>query len=242
MDTLEVLSEQFFDSKSRELLRELAAAYHVVPHGTGLSIGSFTRPRPEYLQSIRQVCDEIGADYYSEHLCMTRAPGVNMGHLGPLLPSRASVDIVARNVDIVQNELGLPLALENITQPLILPSPDMSEAEFFSEVIDRTGALVLLDITNLYTNCVNQGRDPDAELSHMPLDRVRHVHLAGGRWRDDVLVDSHSHPVPDAVWELLKTVSSITRNFNLIIEHDQNYADPATIVSQVARAREVVLT
>ena len=55
-----------------------------------------------------------------------------------------------------------------------------TEGEFLTEILDRTGALLLLDVANVYANARNRGTDPDALLDALPLDRVAYVHVAGG--------------------------------------------------------------
>jgi uncharacterized protein (UPF0276 family) len=48
----------------------------------------------------------------------------------------------------------------------------MSEADFLCEVVERTGAGLLLDVGNVYANCHNLGGDPVEFLEKLPLDRV----------------------------------------------------------------------
>ena len=52
---------------------------------------------------------------------------------------------------------------------------ELDEASFLTEILDRTGALLLLDIANVYANARNRGTDPLDLLDHLPLDRVAYV-------------------------------------------------------------------
>ena len=87
---------------------------------------------------------------------------------------------LARNVAEVRRHIAAPLILENITCTVTLPGAEMTEAQFVSEAIRATGCGLLLDVTNLFTNCANRGRDPLDALDALPLDRVVQLHFVGG--------------------------------------------------------------
>ena len=104
-------------------------------------------------------------------------------------------------------ELPAPLALENAASVFEWPDPEMSECEFLSEIVERTGCLLLLDLANLYVNGHNHGFDPTAALDELPLDHVAYVHVAGGHVRDGVYHDTHA----DALWpDVLTLVEELT--------------------------------
>src|SRR6188768_4019191 len=84
IDFLEVVTEQFMGDPAREReLEQLCQAFTVIPHGIGLSVGSRTLDEG-YLSEIKRISDITASPYYSEHLAMTRAPGIDIGHLSPL--------------------------------------------------------------------------------------------------------------------------------------------------------------
>jgi uncharacterized protein (UPF0276 family) len=60
------------------------------------------------------------------------------------------------------------------------PAPELDEAAFLTELLERTGALLLLDLANLYANARNHGGDPLDLLDALPLERIAYVHVAGG--------------------------------------------------------------
>ena len=64
------------------------------------------------------------------------------------------------------------IALENIAAPFSVPGNELTEAEFLSALVDRTGCGVLLDLTNLLYNARNEGRDPCELVSEYPLEAV----------------------------------------------------------------------
>jgi uncharacterized protein (UPF0276 family) len=241
IDFLEVITEQFI-GHPRQLreLEELCAAFPVIPHGIGLSIGSATLD-DDYLHAIKRVSDLTGSPYYSEHLAMTRAPGIDIGHLSPLWFTERVLQITIDNIRRVQDLLDKPLILENVTYLLEIPRADMPQPEFFARLVECTGCGVLLDVTNVYINSVNHQFDPTAFIKAMPLDRIVQIHLAGGYLHNGVMIDGHSEPVDEGSWDLLATLANLTTIKGCILEHDANFPEQiSTLVDQVGRARAVM--
>jgi len=242
IDFLEIVTEQFLDdSRGLDEVRRICDVYPVIPHGLGLSIGSASGVRPQYLSKIKRISDVTNAPYYSEHLCMTSAPGLEIGHLSPLAMTE---DVLARaidNVRVVQETLEKPLVLENVTYLFSIPGEEMTQPEFFARLVEATGCGVLLDITNVFINAKNHGFDPLGFLSSLPLQSVVQVHLAGGHWSRGVLVDSHSAPVQEDSWQLFDELVARTAVRASIIEHDTDFPDDVgRLIDQVARARSIM--
>jgi uncharacterized protein (UPF0276 family) len=238
IDCLEVITEQFIgDRRFLTELEELCESFTVIPHGIGLSIGSERLDR-EYLAQIRRISEVTASPYYSEHLAMTRAPGIDIGHLSPLWFNETVLAITIGNVRRVQDFLEKPLVLENVTYPFDIPGATMSQTEFFARLVEATGCGVLLDLTNVYINSVNHHFDPVAFLKAMPLDQVVQIHLAGGLLNDGMMIDSHSEEVDEHSWSLLDTLTKLIPVRASILEHDANFPDTISVLlAQVARAR-----
>jgi len=241
IDFVEVVVEEFLDRPDGlDELRRIVEIYPVVPHGLGLSIGTAGPLDRGYLTAIKRVSDVSGSPYYSDHLCMTRVPGIDLGQLAPMWFSTGVLRGTIDRVNEVQETLGKPLVLENVTYLVELTGSDLTQPEFFARLVEATGCGILLDVTNVYTNAVNHGFDPHQFLADMPLDAVVQVHLAGGFWHDGVLMDGHSHPVPPQVWELFADLCARTDIKAALLEYDQNYPDFADLVDQVATARRIM--
>ena len=75
----------------------------------------------------------------------------------------------------------------------------MSEAEFISELVVRTGCGILLDINNIYVNEFNHGCSARAFIDSIPIEHVGEVHLAGFEDKTDYLIDAHNNRVSDPV-------------------------------------------
>jgi uncharacterized protein len=241
IDFVEIVTEQYTGGPAAlDELREVVDAFPVIPHGLGLSIGTAGPVDPDYLDQIKRVSDVTCSPYYSDHLCVTRSPGIDIGLLAPMWFSAEVLLGTIDRVNAVQDTLGKPLVLENVTYLFEVPRAEMSQTEFFHRLVGATGCGVLLDVTNVYTNAVNHHFDPAQFLSEMPLDSVVQVHLAGGFWHEGVLADSHSHPVPPEVWELFALLCTCVDVKGSLVEFDQNFPPFDVLIDQVARARKIM--
>jgi hypothetical protein len=241
VDFLEIIADHYFDpmpGKSEELAL-LRGHFPLIPHGLNLSLGSAEGPDRNYARAFASLVNDLQPPYWSEHLAVTRAGGVEIGHLAPLPFTREAVETVCRNVSAMRELTEVPLILENITYTIAFPGNEMTEAEFLTRVTERTGCGLLLDVTNLYTNAANHGYDLDAFLDRAPLDRVVQLHFTGGFWEDGILVDSHSEPTPPEVWALLEEIMRRAPVKGVILERDENLPPFSEILGEVTRAREI---
>jgi uncharacterized protein len=159
-----------------------------------------TRPGVGHLAALAQ---RLGSPLVSEHVAFVRGGGLEAGHLLPVPRTRQALDVLTANVRLAQADLPVPLALEHVAALLEWPAPELDEAAFLTELLDRTGALLLLDLANLHANARNHGGDPLAFLDALPLERIAYVHVAGGVERDGLYHDTHAHPTPPAVLDLV---------------------------------------
>lgn len=195
----------------------------VVPHGVRLSLGGADRPDPARVAHLAGLADRLQAPLVSEHVAFVRAGGREAGHLLPVPRTRAALDVLVANVTEAMAGLPVPLALEPIATLFEWPEPEMDEADFLTELLDRTGALLLLDVANLWANGRNAGTDPAALLDRLPLDRLAYVHVAGGTERAGLYHDTHTHPVPTGVLDLLGRLGRRTAVPGVMLERDGDY-------------------
>ncbi len=152
----------------------------VIPHGVRLSLGSACPPAPDRLAALARLAERVDAPLVSEHIAFVRGGGVEAGHLLPVPRTRASLEVLVANVSVAVRSLPVPLALEPIATLFEWPDAEIEEGAFVTELLERTGALLLLDVANLYANGRNHGYEPAALLDRLPLDRLAYVHVAGG--------------------------------------------------------------
>src|SRR5262249_50010133 len=161
-----------------ELLRRRGVA--VVPHGVSLSLGGADPLDRDRLAALARLAERVAAPLVSEHIAFVRGGGLESGHLLPLPRTREPLDVLVANVRAAQPVLPVPLALENIATVFGWPDAEMDEAAFLTEVLERTGALLLLDLANVYANSRNHDYNPAAFLDGLLLERIAYVHVAGG--------------------------------------------------------------
>lgn len=215
-------------------------------HALKLSVGSPEPPARHYLEALKAIAQENGARSVSDHLGFTRDGdhGVEMGHFAPMPPTQAALDVTCRNIDHVRKYFrDLDFYIENIAC-LFQFQGTMTEQEFLSRVLQQTGCGWLLDVTNVYANGRNFGYDPYEFISGvMPIPGRVQMHLAGGVYdaRADFYIDSHSHPVPDEVWDLYRFALEKGRGKveAVFIERDQDFPDETGWRSEVRMARAI---
>lgn len=226
----------------------LAAAerWPVIPHGVKLSLGSAEGIDLEHARRLGRLARDLRSPWITEHVSFTRAGGRDIGHLTQLPRTRASLRTLARNVDALRRAVGeIPIALENVAWTVAWPDDEMDEATFYQEVCAATGCPLLLDLSNLYANALNEGRDPAAVLDAYPLERVAMAHVAGGRWERQgeasYYVDTHAHPVPDEVITLLRRLIGRRGAIPVILERDANFPTFDELEAELAAIAAVVL-
>jgi uncharacterized protein (UPF0276 family) len=195
----------------------------VVPHGVKLSLGGAEPVAADGVAHLAALAGLFDAPLVSEHIAFVRAGGVEAGHLLPLPRTREAVDAVVANVRRTQDGLPVPIALEPIAAVFGWPDDELDEADFITEILARTDALLLLDVANVYANAHNRGGAPEALLDRLPLERVAYVHVAGGAVNDGVYHDTHLDPVPPAVLDLLAALSARRQPPALLLERDGAY-------------------
>ena len=210
----------------------------MIPHGVSLSLGGAAPPDQARLSHLAALAETFGSPVVSEHVAFCRAGGMEAGHLLPVPRTRRALDILVENVAIAQAALPVPLAVENIAALLRWPEDEMTEAEFLAELVDRTGVLLLADVANLYTAHVNFGTDPIAALGSLPLHHIAYVHVAGGVLRDGLWHDTHAHPVPQAILDVLAALANRVPLPGVLLERDDAYPSDAELAAELAAIRQ----
>lgn len=205
----------------------------VIPHGVSLSLGGTEPLERRRLDALAKLARRVQAPLVSEHIAFVRAGGLETGHLLPVPRTQEAIDLVVANVRAAQAVLPVPLALENIANLFEWPNPEMDEAAFLTEVLERTDALLLLDIENVYANAKNHGYDPLAFLDRLPLHRIAYVHIAGGLERDGLYHDTHTCDVPPGVLDLLGELCARTAVPGVMLERDDRFPSAAKLNAEL---------
>jgi uncharacterized protein (UPF0276 family) len=225
----EVVAESVHDAVPPGLADLIARGVTVIPHGVRLSLGGAEPVDPARVEHLAATAALLGAPLVSEHIAFVRAGGVEAGHLLPVPRSREAVDAIVANVKRTQAALSVPIALEPIAALFDWPDDELDEAGFLTEILTRTGALLLLDVANVYANARNRGTDPLALLDRLPLDRVAYVHVAGGAEHQGLYHDTHTDAVPEPVLDLVAALCDRHRPPALLLERDGDYPPAADL-------------
>jgi uncharacterized protein (UPF0276 family) len=241
IEFVEVIAEGIRPDRLPESLRVLRQrGVPVIPHGVGLSLGGAQRPDAARVAHLADCARALDAPLVSEHIAFVRAGDHEAGHLLPVPRTRESLEVVVANVRAVQATLDVPLALENIAALFAWPEDELTEAQFIGEVLARTGALLLLDVANLFSSGVNFAADPLSALDQLPLDRIGYVHVAGGVERDGVWHDTHTHPVTEPILVVLRELVSRTTPPGVLLERDGDYPSTVELAAELADIRVAV--
>ena len=119
------------------------------------------------------------------------------------------------------------------------------EWEFVSEVARRSGCGILLDVNNVYVSAFNHGFDASKYLRAIPPAAVKEIHLAGftrQMFEDgaEMLIDTHSAPVADAVWTLYREAMQLFGPVPTLIEWDADLPPLPVLVAQAHKADAIV--
>jgi uncharacterized protein len=212
----------------------------IIPHGVSLSLGGAEPPDADRLARLGRLAVRLGSPLVSEHIAFVRAGGIESGHLLPVPRTRESLDVLVENIRIAQESLPVPLALENIASLIEWPEDEMDEARFLCEILERTDALLLLDIENVYANARNHGWDAVQFLRQIPVERIAYVHVAGGIERDRLYHDTHAHPVPPPVLDLLEELAGMTALPGVMLERDDRFPSSGELSAELAKLQDAV--
>jgi uncharacterized protein len=219
-------------------IREL---YPLSLHGVGLSIGGQEPLDEAHLDRLAALNARYQPALVSEHLAWSTHGDFFLSDLLPVSYDAATLQRVCGHVDRLQQCLKRRVLLENPSTYLAFETSTMSEGQFLSEVVERTGCGLLLDVNNAYVSGVNHRRDPESQIRELPLDAVGQIHLAGftadtDAAGDPLLIDSHGSPVDTEVWGLYSQVTACVSPCPTLIEWDRDVPSLRRLVAEAGRA------
>ncbi len=241
VDWLEIISENYMvpGGKPLENLDAIRRDTPMVMHGVSLSIGGTDAINRDYLKSLKALVDRVEPAWVSDHLCWTGVEGHNLHDLLPLPYTEASLSHLTDRIQRVQDTLGRPLVLENVSSYIRWKADEMTEWEFIRELMQRTACEWLLDVNNVYVSGRNHGFDPHDFIDAMPAERIRQIHLAGHETdANGFLIDTHDHPVCEGVWDLYRYTIERLGPVPTMIERDDNIPSLAQLIDELNRARQ----
>lgn len=198
----------------------------------------------------------------SDHASFARVDpgrGRPVWHGADLLPvafTPGSLAVMVANVQRVQERLGRPLLVENLSASLAWADDTMAEADFLAELARRSGCGLLLDVNNLVVNALNAqpagtpaaavdaeaGRRACAWIDRLaaaaPAGAVGEIHLAGYTVADDgLVVDDHGSRVHAPVWPVYRHAVRRFGAVPTLIEWDTDLPALDVLLDEAARAQ-----
>ena len=244
----EVHPENFLaNPHGAELLFEARKHYPISVHTVGVSIGSAGGVDRAHLARVRALVDRLDPFLVSGHLAWSTHQGEYLNDLLPLPYDDETLRLLAAHVDEVQDGLGRPYVVENPSSYFGFGSSTMSEVEFLSELVARTGCRLLCDVSNVHVSAHNMDYDPYQYIDGLPAGAVAEIHLGGFTIEPDeanpgadVLVDTHDAKIADAVWALYEHAVRRFGPTPTLIEWDHELPSFATLLAEAKRADQAV--
>ena len=243
---LEAHSENLFSAGGgmHSAMEQIRADYPLSLHGVGLSLGSSDRLDPTHLARLAALVTLYQPELVSEHLCWGAVGGRHSNDLLPMPFTEEAVTLMVARIGEVQDALKRQILVENISTYLRFEGGDYTEWDFVAAVVRRSGCGLLCDVNNIYVNSINHSFDPHVYLRAMPREAVKEIHLAGFTRKDDLavplLIDTHSRPVDEKVWDLYDEAISLFGPIPTLIEWDQDIPELEVLLAEAARAEEVL--
>ena len=245
---LEVHSENFFGDGGSPIhyLMKIRQNYPISLHGVGLSLGSSDPLNRQHLADLQRLIDWVEPGLISEHLSWGSIDGVYFNDLLPLPYTEEALAYFCERVLQVQDNLRRTILIENPSNYLRYRHSVIPEAEFLTQICQRTGAGLLLDVNNIFVSAFNLGFDPVKYIASIPGDYVAEIHLAGHTEKSlpdgMLLIDDHASKVSRAVWDLYAlTLESIGIKPTLI-EWDTSLPALDELLAEAATAQQFMDT
>ena len=239
---LEVLADNYFcdGGAVHRQLEAIREHYPITLHSVGMSIGSTEPLDTTYLSHIKKLARRYAPEWISDHLCFTGAHGIQSHDLLPLPFTEEAVRHTAMRIRQIQDFLGQPIMIENISTYLRYRHSVMNESEFITAIAEEADCFILLDLNNVYVNQVNHNENAKNFITNIPQQRVKQLHLGGHQTRKNFLLDAHDHPVAEPVWELFAEFVRDKPQIPTLIEWDNDIPPLKVLLEQASQAQRIL--
>jgi uncharacterized protein len=239
----EVHAENYMEAGGppHAVLTTIREHYPLSVHGVGLSIGGLGPIDAEHLGRLKQVCDRYQPGLVSEHLAWSTHDGVYLNDLLPVPYTAQSLRRVCDHMDQAQTTLRRRILLENPSTYVRFASTDRTEVQFLSEIVERTGCGLLLDVNNVFVSATNHNFSAAEYIATFPMGFVGEIHLGGHAHDVDdcgtpLLIDAHGSEVADPVWDLYRSALAKAGATPTLIEWDNDVPAWSVLMKEALRA------
>src|ERR1700761_1982408 len=242
-----------------ELLRhdpevaKLGRKIPIVLHCASLSIAGTSLCAPETLRQVDDWAKSTGTPWIGEHLAFITAdqdegacaeavaPGepYNIGYTVSPPMNGKTVERLVKHLRHYCAKFDVPVLIENSPLYFRMPSSNMAQSEFMSEILARCDAGLLLDLAHLTISAEAMGFDAEAELEKYPLESLVEVHISGVDHQEDGVWDNHAGRAPELVYRLLEQTMGRARPKAVTLEYNWSVRFPQSVLrEEIARVRE----
>ena len=226
-----------------------------VAHGLAFSLGTPVdgageRDRTDaWLRRLRDDHDTFQFAWFTEHLGWTEVDSLQATLPLPLPFHLEAVQAVAARMALLRTVVPT-VGFENNADYFSLGDP-AGWPDFINRLLRASSCSLLLDLHNLYTQCLNFRQDPFETLDRLDLDAVLQIHLSGGSESEAGWVpsgrifrlDSHDGAVPEPVWRLYERAAPRCSNLRGVLLERLNgtfdASDLPALRSEIRRAKEL---
>jgi hypothetical protein len=242
---LEVHPENYFGGGAHhKFLEKARETYPLSLHGIGLSLGSDQPVKEDHLKHFKALIDRYEPFLISDHASWSASGNAHLNDLLPLPYTKETLERLCSNIDRAQAYFGRRMLIENPSTYIAFRHNEMSEAAFMNALAERTGCGLLLDLNNIYVQAHNHGTDASAYIETIKPEHVGEMHLAGHTeveaGEHTILIDTHSRPVKNDVWDLYEAAVKRFGAHPTLIEWDQDFPALDVLVAEAAKARTIL--
>ncbi len=242
---LEVHPENYFGGGiHRHFLEKLRADYEISFHAVGISLGSAHGIDQNHLQKIKELIDIFSPFQLSDHASWSASGNAHLNDLLPLPYTHETLNLLCDNISRVQDFFKRSILVENPSTYMAYADNDMEEYDLMNALAAQTGCGILLDCNNIFVQAHNHGFDPFHYISNINAAAVGELHLAGHSERDlgarTILIDTHSKPVKQDVWDLYRHALEHLGHIPTLIEWDADIPPLQTLLDEADKARIIM--
>lgn len=211
-----------------------------IAHGLSLSIGSVDKLNKKFVKQVKEFLDRYNIEHYSEHLSFSSFDGKQSYELLPVPMTKKMVEHIADRVKAVEDIIQRNLILENATYYYV-PYAEMREVDFINEVLEKSGAKMLLDVNNVFVNSVNHTFKARKFIDEIDKSKVAYMHMAGHYFDEEskFKIDFYGMSICSGVWKLLEyTLKQI--NAPVMIERDNNIPPLEELAQEYKQMKKIV--
>jgi len=186
-------------------------------HSIGTPVGASAETLAAQLPLLQEAVRRLNAPYASEHLSFNVASDFFTGFFLPPRQTAEGIRVYKKAIARLQEALAVPLAVETGVNYLRPRSDEMHDGEFVAELVESADCGILLDLHNIYCNQLNGRLPMEKFLSHIPLERVWELHIAGGFEMNGFWLDAHSGAVPEELMRISRDVLPHLPNLKALV-------------------------